>query len=81
MNGLLPPAVTLQLPGELGLEFRCIPAGEFRMGSRGEYADEEPVHRVRLTQPFYLGQFPVTQAQYAAFRPDHQNEFPGDSRR
>jgi formylglycine-generating enzyme required for sulfatase activity len=63
------------------MSFRCIPAGEFRMGTRGEYADEEPIHRVRLTQPFYLGQFPVTQAQYAAFRPDHQNEFPGDSRR
>jgi formylglycine-generating enzyme required for sulfatase activity len=63
------------------LEFRWIPAGEFRMGARGESPHEEPVHRVRLTQPFYLGQFPVTQAQYAAFRPDHQNRFPEDSRR
>ncbi|MFN6105370.1 MAG: formylglycine-generating enzyme family protein [Planctomycetaceae bacterium] len=81
MKESLPPAVTLRLPGELDLEFRCIPAGKFRMGARGESPHEEPVHRVRLTQPFYLGQFPVTQAQYAAFRPDHQNEFPGDSRR
>jgi formylglycine-generating enzyme required for sulfatase activity len=73
--------VTLKLPGGLELQLRMIPVGEFRMGARGESEREEPVHRVRLTQPFYLGQFPVTQAQYAAFRSDHQNGFPGDSRR
>jgi len=29
-------------------------------------ADEKPVHTVRLTQPFYLGQYEVTQAQWEA---------------
>jgi formylglycine-generating enzyme required for sulfatase activity len=37
------------------------------MGSDGGlYADEAPVHRVAL-QPFQIGQFPVTNAEYALF--------------
>jgi formylglycine-generating enzyme required for sulfatase activity len=83
VNDCLPPTVTLRLPTGVDLEFVRIPAGEFRMGARGEdpFPDEEPVHPVKITQSFYLGRFPVTQAQYAAFRPDHENGFPGDSRR
>lgn len=46
--------------------FQYIPAGSFRMGSRGEYADEEPIHLVKITQPFYMSTFPVTQAQWRA---------------
>ncbi|MCP5540365.1 MAG: formylglycine-generating enzyme family protein [Akkermansiaceae bacterium] len=56
--------------------FRRLPAGEFRMGSRGEYGDEEPIHRVRIARDFYIGFFPVTQRQFAVFRPDHVNGFP-----
>ncbi|MDD2814652.1 MAG: formylglycine-generating enzyme family protein [Thiotrichaceae bacterium] len=42
-----------------------IPAGEFMMGS--EHAeDAQPVHRVNIEQAFYMGKFPVTQAQYKA---------------
>ena len=48
------------------LYFQYIPAGSFRMGSPGEYADEEPSHRVEITQPFYMSTFPVTQAQWRA---------------
>ncbi|MFN0127010.1 MAG: formylglycine-generating enzyme family protein [Verrucomicrobiales bacterium] len=39
----------------------------FLMGARGESADEEPRHRVVIPQPFYLGMFPVTQRQFAAW--------------
>ena len=28
--------------------------------------DEKPQHRVRITRPFYLGVYEVTQAQYEA---------------
>jgi formylglycine-generating enzyme required for sulfatase activity len=45
--------------------FRPVPAGRFRMGSRGHYVDEEPCHRVEIPQPFWLGETPVTQAQFA----------------
>jgi formylglycine-generating enzyme required for sulfatase activity len=80
--------VTLWLPGELPLLLRRIEAGTFRMGSRGAYAFEEPVHRVRITEPYYLGTFPVTQAEYRAvaacaaeLRLDPEpSHFKGDSR-
>ena len=58
--------ITLWLPGEVALLLRRIEAGTFRMGSRGVDPDEEPVHRVRIAQPYYVGTFPVTQAQYRA---------------
>jgi len=62
------------------IELVLIPAGEFMMGSAlspeetarkygGEarsFADEHPRHRVRITKPFYLGKYEVTQAQWAA---------------
>jgi formylglycine-generating enzyme required for sulfatase activity len=46
---------------------RRIPAGEFLMGSpENEIArdDNEMRHRVKLTQDFYIGVFPVTQGQW-----------------
>lgn len=43
---------------------RCVP-GVFRMGySCGERNDSIPGHYVRLTQPFYIGIFEVTQEQW-----------------
>ena len=38
------------------MEFMLIPGGEFMMGSdRNEASgDEKPVHKVRVTKPFYL---------------------------
>ena len=41
-----------------------IPAGEFVMGSQAGDADEQPMHRVRITRPFEMGKFEVTQAQW-----------------
>ena len=67
--------LTLSLSDGVPITFRLIPNGEFLMGSRGHKAKEEPVHRVRITRPFYLGIYPVTQAQFAVFCPDHQNNF------
>ena len=47
-----------------------IPAGEFMMGSaEGEHGrnnGEGPRHRVRITQPFYLGKYEITQQQWSA---------------
>ena len=59
----LPMAIT----NSIGMQLVLIPAGEFQMGSP-ETEDgrdsEEQQHRVRITKPFYLGVFEVTQAQY-----------------
>jgi len=53
------------------LELVYIPAGDFMMGSpeteQGREPDEGPVHRVRITKPFYLGKYETTNAQYQAF--------------
>jgi len=54
--------------GPLGMKFVEILPGEFNMGSNDTdpYAneDEKPVHRVRITKPFWLGQTTVTNAQW-----------------
>jgi len=65
MSAALPDTLTLDLPGGVPLEFRRIPAGSFRMGQRGGEPDEEPAHRVVIPEDFYLGVYPVTQAQFA----------------
>jgi len=49
----------------VGMAFRLIPSGSFRMGSRGYSYDEEPIHRVEIAEEFWLGETPVTQAQFA----------------
>jgi formylglycine-generating enzyme required for sulfatase activity len=61
------PAVT----SPIHLECMRVPAGEFLMGSslavdREAAKGELPQHRVYLAE-FYIGKFPVTNAQYAAF--------------
>ena len=49
----------------IGLDMVAIPGGEFLMGSpEGEgYDSERPQHRVTI-QPFFMGKFEVTQAQW-----------------
>jgi formylglycine-generating enzyme required for sulfatase activity len=50
------------------IKLRRIPAGSFQMGSPdGEGSDDEhPRHEVRISRPFYLGVYEVTQTQYEA---------------
>jgi len=49
---------------------KLIQAGEFWMGSPDNdpeaFDDEKPRHKVRISESFYLGVTPVTQAQYKA---------------
>ena len=58
---------TLVLPGGAKMEMVWCPPGEFMMGSpvteEGRY-DNEMQHLVRLTKGFWLGKYPVTQAQW-----------------
>jgi len=62
-------------PGEIvnsvGMKLKLIPAGEFMMGSPkpddGFDRDEKPQHKVRITQPFYLGVYEVTKGQFQQF--------------
>src|SRR5438067_6067680 len=66
----LEPTLTLDLGGGVKWEGVLIPAGTFLMGSaKGEAktAEEsafERQHKVTITQPFYIGKYELTQAQY-----------------
>jgi formylglycine-generating enzyme required for sulfatase activity len=45
------------------MAFVLIQPGSFMMGSAVDGHDQ-PVHKVTLTKPFYMGQYEVTQAQW-----------------
>ncbi len=58
-----------EMVNSIGMKFMLIPAGTFVMGSpesEGGRSDEEQQHEVEITRPFYLGVYPVTQAQWRA---------------
>ena len=64
----LPRHKSVALNDEIDLELVLVPAGTFSMGSAANAADNnaKPQHLVTLKQPFYIGRFPVTQAQWIA---------------
>lgn len=73
---------TAELPHEIrnsvGMEFVLIMPGTFQMGSPvGESGrgDDETLHTVTLSRPFYLGKYEVTQGQWQAVMGDNPSEF------
>ena len=63
----------------IGMHFSPIRAGEFVMGA-SDLPDARQ-HRVRLTQPFLLGVFSVTQAEYQRVMGENPSRFDDDARR
>ena len=75
-----PGPLTVYVSKSTGMTFQPIPAGEFRMGSsaadvaaylkanpeyKAEYMqDEQPQHTVRITRPFHMGTYEVTQGEF-----------------
>lgn len=61
-------SITSQWTNSIGMEFMLISAGTFIMGSPDSdaeaFCNEKPAHHVTISQPFYLGKYPVTQAQW-----------------
>jgi formylglycine-generating enzyme required for sulfatase activity len=72
-----PPSteMAIDLGGGHTLRFVLIPAGEFLMGDAAGCPDEQPVTRVRIERPFWMGKFEVTNAQYAVFDPRHDSRY------
>ena len=59
--------VPVQITDSVGMKFNLIPPGEFTMGSPKSEpgrSDVETQHLVKITKPFYLSAYEVTQAQY-----------------
>ena len=61
-----------------GLEFICLPGGEYRMGDTfGEgIENEQPVHAVHLTE-FFIAKTCVTQSHWDRLMEDNPSRFPG----
>lgn len=63
----------------INLAMVYIPAGKFMMGS-DETDNEQPIHKVIINQPFYMGKYPITQAQWQAVMGNNPSSFKGDNR-
>ena len=73
------------------MEFVWIRPGSFRMGSPSSElgcdgksrhcGDEGPVHKVEISQGFWLGKYEVTQGQWVGVMGRNPSEFQGDDRR
>jgi len=57
-------SLVFDLGGGVKMEFVLIRPGSFMMGSEEGYDNAKPVHKVTITEPFYMGKYEVTQAQY-----------------
>jgi eukaryotic-like serine/threonine-protein kinase len=55
--------LTASLGEGIALDLVSIPGGTFMMGDDRHHPDEQPIHQVTLP-PFYMGKYPITQAQY-----------------
>jgi formylglycine-generating enzyme required for sulfatase activity len=73
--------LTVDLGHGVKLEMVLIPAGEFLMGSsaadKSDFGWEKPQHRVRITKPFYLGKYLVTQEQWESVMRTNPSSFKG----
>jgi formylglycine-generating enzyme required for sulfatase activity len=65
------PGVGLRPDGLPDIAWCEVPAGPFLMGSSDEdgmaYDDEKPQHSYEIRQPYGVGRYPITNAQFAAF--------------
>ena len=64
------------------VELVKVEAGSFNMGATSEmenpYEDEKPIHRVTLTNNYYIGKYEVTQALWQAVMGSNPSCFKGD---
>ncbi|MBD3375624.1 SUMF1/EgtB/PvdO family nonheme iron enzyme [candidate division KSB1 bacterium] len=73
------PLKVLKIDRDHCLQFRQIPAGTFWMGSskdeKNRDGDEGPLHKVTLSQPFYLCTHEMTQSLWTAIMGENPSTF------
>jgi formylglycine-generating enzyme required for sulfatase activity len=62
----------------LGMKLALIPPGEFRMGTTKSETEQQ--HRVRITKPFYLGVYEVTQSEFEHVTARNPSDFSNGGR-
>ncbi|MBW8039991.1 MAG: SUMF1/EgtB/PvdO family nonheme iron enzyme [Planctomycetes bacterium] len=70
-----PTTRTIDLGDGVKLDMVLIPAGHFVMGDSNGEVDEQPLKRVKIEEPFWMGKFEVTNTQYAQFDRNHDSRF------
>ncbi|MGO9923573.1 MAG: SUMF1/EgtB/PvdO family nonheme iron enzyme [Isosphaeraceae bacterium] len=70
----------IRAKNSIGMSLVVIPAGQFVMGCPDCGANDAPPHRVRISQPFYLGACEVTQEQYQTIMGNNPSRFLGQPR-
>lgn len=67
--------------GSTSFELVKIPPGDFNIGSpeteNGHQLDESPVRKIRISSPFYLGRYPITQSQFEIVMGPSASSFSG----
>ena len=73
--------ITIPVKDGISIEMVKVEAGSFNMGATSEmenpYEDEKPVHRVTLTNNYYVGKYEVTQALWQAVMGSNPSSFKG----
>ena len=75
--------LTIPVKNGINIEMVKVEAGSFNMGATPEmenpWEDEKPVHRVTLTNDYYIGKYEVTQALWQAVMGSNPSHFKGDA--
>ena len=74
--------ITIPVKNGINIEMVKVEAGSFDMGATPEmenpYDSDKPVHRVTLTNNYYIGKYEVTQALWQAVMGSNPSIFKGD---
>ncbi|WMW21097.1 formylglycine-generating enzyme family protein [Methanolobus mangrovi] len=66
-----------EFTNSIGVEFQLIEDGSFDMGT-SKYAYSQPIHEVRLDDPFYIGKYEVTQEQWETVMGNNPSSYKGN---
>jgi formylglycine-generating enzyme required for sulfatase activity len=66
---------TVELGDGVVMELTLIPSGEFVIGAACGFADEQPLTKVTIARPFWMGTCEVTNEQFSRFDPTHDSRF------